>query len=267
MTPENSGSNGPPEQAEPALDGERSRACINCGQIGVVQFCSHCGQRVHRQRFVLGALVRAGAEEALKLDKGLLHTAVALSLRPGHAIREYTKGRTRPYTNPIKYLLIFVALAVLGHGWFGFQEAWLSPDPEMDPAVERVLYLYVRYFNVFLLLVVPFFALYSRLLFRRSGDNLTEHFIFNIYVCGHQNLLSLIILPLVFLPDYSTESYITIYFVLINLYYIIACRQFFRVGMGSAILRAVLVSIFANVTYILAVVLTLRGYLHFLRAG
>lgn len=209
----------------------------------------------------MAALAHTGAREILRWDRGLLHTVVALTRTPGPAIREYLSGRTRPYSNPIKYLLILVALAVLVFGWLDLQSAWLPPEAAPEPAVARFLELYTRYLNVFLVLAIPFLALYSRLIFRKAGYNLTEHLIFNTFVYAHQNLLSLAVVGIWFLPGTGVPAILGVSFTLLVVYFVFACKQFFQVSVFQAIVRALLVFSLANVTYILALMLFLRGYL------
>lgn len=209
----------------------------------------------------MAALARTGASEILRWDRGLMHTVVALTRRPGPAIREYLGGRTRPYSNPIKYLLILVALAALVFGLLGLHPAgWSPPEAQPDPGVARFLEIYTRYFNVFLVLAIPFLALYSRLIFRKSGLNLTEHLVFNTYVYAHQNLLSLAVVGVWLVPGDSTGAILGASLILLTAYYVFACRQFFQVGVVEAIVRAALVALLANLTYLLALTLVLRGY-------
>lgn len=66
--------------------------CINCGHHTVERYCGRCGQYQYRTRFALRPMLRQAVEDALNLDRGLFHTVVALT------------------TNPVKYLIIWVAL-------------------------------------------------------------------------------------------------------------------------------------------------------------
>lgn len=194
------------------------------------------------------SLLRQAADNLLNLDQGLLHTMGALSRRPGWMVQEYLRGRTRPFTNPVKYLIIWVALATFVYHFSGLIEAqldWAAGDPGATeeiasiPAMDEI----TRYFNVLLMLGVPFMAVFSRLLFFRAGYNFTEHLIFNVFVYAHQTFLFVLTVPMYFLLD-DIGWYLMLWTVLALGYYVWACRQFFEVGWFSAAWRGVMVTVF-----------------------
>jgi hypothetical protein len=231
----------------------------------VGEYCSDCGQKVYPGRFTLQSLLGQGLDEALSLDRGLIHTVFALSKRPGHMVGEYLQGRTRSYTSPIKYLLVIVALTAFAFIWTGVFRLALLGSPgiagaQLSYEQERVVSFFAQSFHVVLVLVVPFLALYSRAIFRASGLTLAEHGIFNVYVFAHQNLISLATLPLYFLLSGHLGTYLLLYIVLITLYYVWACQQFFGVGIAVAMVRASLVTALASASYVAAAGLLMLGY-------
>jgi hypothetical protein len=217
-------------------------ACANCGHDQVDAYCSRCGQRAHRAPFALRPLVRQAVDDVFNLDGGLLHTVVALTHRPGRVISSFLSGRTRPFTNPAKYLFICVALATFSFHFSGLmanQLEWMEVEHnDATIAIEFVN----RYFNIILILGVPFMAAFSRLFFWRAGYNIAEHLIFNVFIYAHQNLLLLASIP-VYLLLADVGWYLVFYTLLVLLYYVWACRQFFRVGVFSAALRGTLITL------------------------
>jgi hypothetical protein len=230
-------------------------ACLNCGSDRIDAYCSRCGQLVRRSRFALRPLLRQAADDALNLDHGLLHTVVALTVRPGRAVAEYVRGRTRPYTNPAKYLVICAALATFAMLYSGVLDAQLDaveeqtrrraevPDTVVDERMNAMAEFMTRYFNIMLILGVPFLAVFSRLFFFRSAYNFAEHLIFNVFVYAHQNLFFLLAVPLIFV-GMGLMFHTSLYMVLIVLYYIWACYDFFQVSLLTAIVRGVMITFF-----------------------
>lgn len=109
------------------------------------------------------------AGRLLHLEGGLLHTAIRLSVAPGHTAREYVAGRIASYTHPAGYLLISFAvftllMTQLGGGTGGDN-------------------------RVFTILAIPCVALASRFIFWRAALNYAEHLILTMYVFGHVALI------------------------------------------------------------------------------
>jgi len=194
--------------------------------------------------------MRQAADDALNLDQGLLHTIIALTVRPGTAVAEYVRGRTRPYTNPAKYLVICAALATFIMLYFGVLDAQMDlmeeqtrqradmPDALMDARLNAIAEFMTRYFNIILILGVPVMAMFSRLFFFRSEFNFAEHVIFNVFIYAHQNLFFLFAVPPFFLGMNVTRL-TTLYLFLIVCYYIWACYGFFKVRLITAVVRGI----------------------------
>jgi hypothetical protein len=232
-----------------------TRTCVNCGGAVPDRYCGACGQKVYEGRFVLRELASGAAEEIARVDKGILFTALELTRRPGEAIREFVEGRTRPYTHPFKYLLVAVGLAtflLIQLGGFGGMMPATVEGSEVPERAAMLLEVLTRYFNVMLIAAVPFHALFSRRMFRGAGLNGAEHLVFNTYVYAHQNLLGVLCLPAFFLTGRQTTVFVTLYTVVVLIYYILACRGFFRTTLPQAIWRGTVTTVLAYVTYYVA---------------
>ncbi len=113
-------------------------------------------------------------------------------LRPGWVAREFVLGQRKRYFNPFSFLVVSTALVVLvtlltGVGGFS--------DPKMHPGpVGRFLQ---KHLNLFLLAQVPLLALWSRLLFLRSGMNLAENLVLVAYCSGIRSLFSMVFISAV----------------------------------------------------------------------
>jgi len=225
--------------------------CVNCGRPVVEAYCAHCGQRRRQGRFSLGPLVREAADAAFNLDSGLLFTFVDLSRRPGAMARDYVAGRTRPYANPAKYLVICAAVTTFVSIASGFAaspvDAALAASPDAEEDMVHLLEFLQRYFNLILILGLPVLPLLTRLLFRRADFNLTEHLIFNTYVYAQQNLIFVALIPAYLLAGPTAIA--ILYFVGITVYYVWACRGFFRLGAFSTVVRATLVMVLFSVAF------------------
>ncbi|HEX2189067.1 MAG TPA: DUF3667 domain-containing protein [Longimicrobiaceae bacterium] len=245
--------------APPAAGGAASgsAACASCGASLAGEYCHACGQRARRGRFTVRGIFAHLVTDAFDLNRGLLFTAVALTVRPGAAIRDYVDGATARYTNPVKYLVVCVALAVFASVQVGVTRDMAGGfaegmGAESAAVAERIGEVLSRYMNVIMAAAVPFMALYSRALFRRSGLNFAEHLIFSVYVYAQQSLLFLPFLPLTMYgatKDWGMLGYTAA----IAAYYAWAAAGFFRERWRSAMPRALGVLALGTVTYYLVI--------------
>jgi len=226
--------------------------CVNCGHPVVEAYCARCGQRRRQGRFSLGPLVREAADAAFNLDSGLLRTFVDLSRRPGAMARDYVAGRTRRYANPAKYLVICVAVTTFVSIASGFAaapvDAAMAASPDAEQGLTHFFEFVLLYFNLILILGLPVLPLLTRLLFRRADFNLTEHLIFNTYVYAQQNLIFVALIPAYLVAGLTALT--ILYSVGITVYYVWACRGFFRLGAFSTVVRAAMVMVLFSVAFI-----------------
>jgi hypothetical protein len=147
-------------------------ACVNCGAARAGPYCTHCGQREIHRPHTLRSMIGGVVDRMLNLDRGIVHTAFRLTAAPGDVVREYLAGRTVPYTHPFGYLLLAFAAFAVAARLLGGAQTGAGSD--------------IRFFT---LLLVPFVAAVSWLLFRRTGLTFAEHLILDMYLFGHVALL------------------------------------------------------------------------------
>ena len=127
----------PPEAAVSSNDVDHAD-CLDCGAPRLGEFCHRCGQYHLDDRLTVRVIWREFAERFLKLERGLFATARLAVLDPGRLGREYVEGRRRRYMNPVSFLLLGSALAVLLMPLYGSAERLMN-DTSM-PGQSRAAY-------------------------------------------------------------------------------------------------------------------------------
>lgn len=94
------------------------RACLNCGDPTVGNYCPQCGQRKVDVRISLRRMVMEVLDDQLALNSALPRTLGTLFFRPGRLTADYVHGRIARYIPPfrlylISSLLFFVLLPVV----------------------------------------------------------------------------------------------------------------------------------------------------------
>ena len=113
----------------PPLD-DRPTSCLNCGADRLGDYCQSCGQYHLDDRLTLRVVWREFAERFLKLERGLPATLRLALLDPGALARRYVGGERRRFVNPISFLLVGSAVAVLLIPLYASEERLMN-DPSM----------------------------------------------------------------------------------------------------------------------------------------
>ena len=172
--------------------------CKNCENTlrTDYSFCPDCGAKVIRNRITIKNLWYDAIERFFNIDNTFLITFKNLFINPDQVILGYINGVRKKYLNPISYFTIAVMLG----GLFIFLNKEFFPDAmnypfnsvDIDSLSESDKfgmefgkkfqdYLF-EYQNIFYILMLPFLALISRLVFiDKKKYNLSEHFVMNIY--------------------------------------------------------------------------------------
>jgi hypothetical protein len=194
-------------------------SCANCGAAPGGPFCARCGQRALTGRHTVRGMAGGILARIVNLERGFFHTVARLTVAPGQVVRDYLGGRTVPYVHPFGYLLVTFALFVLLGELLGGARFGTIPS-------NRVL----------VILVVPFVAGASWVLFRRAGFHYAEHLILCTYVLGHMALLVAAMQPAVPLTEGRVRFFLAVSAPVVAVGY--AAWAFSRVFAGRPLLAA-----------------------------
>lgn len=195
-------------------------------------------------RLTLRLVLREAAERLFDVESGWLRTARELMLGPGAMIRRYVGGHRTVYTNPFAYLVVGSAVSFVVQKTVGFQERMVSTaraktleSPLQMEFVNRFTELVFQnglYLSIGML--VPM-ALLARLLFRKSGYNLAECFVFALYTGGHLAFLGVAFVPLYMLLPPSAWIQGVVGLGIAVIYTVYAARGFFSGGLAAVVIK------------------------------
>jgi presenilin-like A22 family membrane protease len=156
--------------------------CLNCDQNIEGNFCSNCGQKTSIHRFSIKHFFAHDLLHGLfHIDKGFLFTITELFTRPGNSIREYIQGKRVNHFNYFAAAILIITIDYLFTQWFKIDVTGLLGKEN----VLGLLRISRHYAKIVIFLGVPFYALTSYLLFRKSKQNFSENLVLNIYMlCG-----------------------------------------------------------------------------------
>ena len=244
--------------------------CKNCELTFEGKFCPNCSQKANTHRFSLKHFAHEAFHAITHTDKGILFLIKELFRRPGKVALEYNGGKRKKYFNPVTFLLIMMALQVYSiqkidvtSGFINATEEWISEMAKKSNAIKKDEVMKdlqdarqksakaLEYQKPMYFLAIPFVALLTWLLFRKSGNNYAENLVFNILVMGQVIFFFflVVLIPYLLFPG----SIILVYYLnmlLMWIYSFIAYKQFFKQSWGKTIFKGIIV----QVAYLICVV-------------
>lgn len=188
--------------------------CLNCDQIISRNFCDNCGQKRYRRldrKYIWDEIQYS----VLHTNKGLLYSVKNLIKNPGKTAREFIDGNRVNHYKPL--LLVFVLSGISAFISFkiiGLKEiasAYYSSQNMNSPLMNDYLTFVSSYNSIIMLLLIPLFAIITKLAFRKWGHNYYEHMVMNAYILAFYTLVNIILLyPLMYIFKSDVDVIMTI---------------------------------------------------------
>ncbi len=218
-------------------------------------------------RLTMRLVLREAAERLFDVESGWLRTARELTLAPGAMIRRYVQGHRKVYTNPFAYLVVGTAVNVMAQKMVGFQDRMVTTahasaleSPLQMEFIDRFTELmFQNSLYISFGILVPL-ALLVRLLFRRSGYNLAESFVFALYSGGHLALLGFVLVPLYMLLPPSAAIQGTVGLTVAVGYTVWAARGFFSGGFFAVAIKTCVAYVMAYFVFMLVMMVCVAAY-------
>lgn len=241
-----------------------TKHCANCNNAVKENFCSKCGQSIKVSRINLSHLIEELQFSFLHINKGMLYTVKELFIRPGYTIKSYLSGKRIQYFKPFAFLLIWGSIYSLVLHFFN-----VYPDSEMNKEESPILnysYIYNWYYSHYSLvqlLIIPFYALSSYILYRKSNYNYIENLVIYSYTHGIKVIILLLFYPL-FYYTHSEHVYL-ITLAILYIYNISVLAQIFKKSSWyKAILKAIISIVLAIILASVTIIVILESIHHFM---
>lgn len=177
--------------------------CPNCNQIIAENFCSNCGQKKYK-RIDRKYLWEEVQYTILHTNKGFLYSVKNIIKNPGKTAREFIDGNRVNHYKPI--LLAFVLSGIsafISYKIIGLQKImsdFYAKQHMNSQFMNDYMSFTSSYNSIMMLLLIPFFALITKLAFRKWGQNYYEHAVMNAYILSFYTLVNISILyPITYL--------------------------------------------------------------------
>ena len=229
-----------------------SQTCKNCGSEQIENYCCNCGQKVIEKRFSVKFFFIA-ILDTFNLERGLFYTYKMLLTKPGVVINDYISGKTKPYYNPLKYIILAAAISAFLVLWLNiFEEGMKATNNLMygdsiqanEQALQlqqKVIVYLKKFMNLITLLLIPFVSLGSKWFFRAKKLFFGEHLIMNSFLFGQSTFIILLFMPLVIIFPQLTASFELISSTVTIIYLSYSYCKIFSLSKFKAIISALFV--------------------------
>ncbi len=215
-----------------------THTCPNCNNQFTGQYCNVCGQKeVHR--ITMPHLWHDLAHAFTHTDKGFFYMMGQLFVRPGIVAREYiNEGKRKRYFLPLQYLIILGTIATIIVVNSHFMENTMKSMGELTGTntqysarqaafMQKLTLLQSKYYNIMILLQLPFYAMSAVLIYRRYKYNFAELLTLQTFVTGQHTLIAMVLMLFIFLTNSPTYINIVMFLASIS-YQVWVYMQFFK---------------------------------------
>lgn len=177
--------------------------CQNCNDTIVLNFCASCGQKKFKRidkKYIWDELQYT----FIHTNKGFLYSIKNILKNPGKTAREFIDGNRVNHYKPINLLFLLVAFGTfISTKFIGIDKIMRNSYTEMGintKVQEGIMSYIMSYPQIMMVLMIPFCALLTHIVFRKWRNNFYEHLVINTFMLNFYSLINLIfIYPSLFL--------------------------------------------------------------------
>lgn len=180
--------------------------CKTCDKqlVDIDKFCSNCGAKIVHERLSFKGTIEEFIGPFFSWDNNFWRTFFDLFTNPKDVLEAYINGARKKYFQPFSYIILYATVAVFFYKLFpmeiitdyseGFTKDLNSTNTNV-PKIDMKSYMetLMNYYNFFVLLFIPIYALTSYIIFNKRGHNFFEHLVFNSYLQSNLGFISLVL--------------------------------------------------------------------------
>ena len=169
------------------------------------RFCSNCGSKIVHDRLSLKGTWEEFVGPFFSWDNNFWRTFFDLFTNPKDVLEAYISGARKKYFQPFSFIILYATIAVFFYKFFpleiimdyskGFTDGLNTSNPSAKlPKFDMKNYMesIMSYYNFFVLLLIPVYALTSLIIYNKRGHNFFEHLVFNSYIQTNLGFISLV---------------------------------------------------------------------------
>lgn len=238
--------------------------CKNCNELITGNFCSNCGQKKYK-RINKSYIWEELQYTILHTNKGFLYSIKSILKNPGKTAKEFIDGNRVNHYKPILMAFVLSGISTfLFYKVLGFKDkisAFYAGQNMQSRLNADIITFFATYNTLIMLCLIPFFALLTKIAFKKWGQNYYEHIVMNAYILSSYTLISiLLVYPLMFIFRNSSSALFFLFaqfsFLLVPVILFWFFKEFYKEKTVKSVLLKVLIVLGLTILgYILLVVL------------
>lgn len=221
------------------------------------KFCSNCGAKIVDERLSLKGTWEEFIGPFFSWDNNFWRTFFGMFKNPKDVLEAYISGARKKYFHPFSYIILYATVAVFFYKFFpmdsimdyseGISDGYTASNsagnvPKID--MKSFMESMMNYYNFFVLLLLPLYAVTSYIVYRKKGHNFFEHLVFNSYIQTNLGFVSLFLqVVLVSLLGMTFQSYAALFMLVFVLYSLYVLKKLYNQNLKQ--------TIFSGIKYIL----------------
>lgn len=177
--------------------------CQNCSNIITENFCSACGQKKYKRidrKYIWDEMQYT----MLHANKGFFYSVKNILRNPGKTAREFIEGNRVNHYKPILLAFLLSGIsAFISFKIIGLNEimgTYYSSQHMNSEFMNDYMTFSSSYSSIIMLLLIPIFAVLTKIAFWKWGHNYHEHVVMNAYILSFYLLFNILILyPLMYI--------------------------------------------------------------------
>jgi hypothetical protein len=188
--------------------------CLNCSETITANFCSNCGQKKFKRidrKYIWDELQYT----VFHTNKGFLYSVKQLVKNPGKTAREFIGGNRVNHYKPILLLFVLSGISTfISYKFLNFRtvlESYFAKQHMNTGFMSDFMSFISSYNSLIMLMLVPLFALTTKISFNRWGHNYYEHLVMNTYILCFYTILNIVLLyPVLFFVRHDPEKFFSL---------------------------------------------------------
>ncbi len=234
--------------------------CSNCGNEFEGHYCPACGQKVIHHRNTVKHFFKL-LFNSFDIDRGIVYTTRMLFTDPDIIVNDYLNGKTIRYYNPLKYLLVltsFYAILMIGFNVF---DTNVETTNEMmgeygkQTQFQQSINSYIkRYLSIIPILILPFYSIVSKWMFRKHKLYYGEHLLINTYLYAQYIVMATFLMLSLLAFDGLLKLLLPLGYIILTIYYTYATKKIFNTSYVVAFLKSFVIILLGMVFFVVFVV-------------
>ncbi len=229
--------------------------CKTCNNPyeNTAQYCSNCGAKIVDDRLSLKGTWEEFIGPFFSWDNNFWRTFFGLFKNPKDVLEAYISGARKKYFHPFSYIILYATIAVFFYKFFpldiifdyseGFAKGFNSTNPSGNaPKIDMKGFMetLMSYYNFFVLLLIPVYALTSYIVFNTRDHNFFEHLVFNSYLQSNLGFVSLFLqVVLVNMLGMNFGTYSILFLLLFILFTLYAFKDLYNQNLKQCIVSGI----------------------------